>query len=72
MFQLHPGWQCSSAQLRDTYDSADMVSFADIQSHHAHTGCQLLSKRAADFSYLAGLNMSIHSIQSWPADGETV
>ena len=66
MCQLRPGWQCSSEQLvlNDTYDSASVVSFADKRSHHAHTGCQLLSRRAADFSYLAGLHRSMYSIQS--------
>ncbi len=58
--------------LNGTYDSANMVGFADKHSDHAHTRCQLLSRRAADFSYLAGLNRSIQRNQSWTAEGEAV
>ena len=58
--------------LNGTYDSANMVGFADKHSDHAHTRWQLLSKRAADFSYRAGLNRSIQCNQSWTADGEGV
>ena len=45
-----------------------MVSFADKLSDRVHTRCQVLSKRAADFSYLAGLIRSTHSNRSWTAD----
>lgn len=74
MCQLHPDWQCSGVQFmpNDTYDSANMVSFAEKHSDYAHTRCKLLSKRAAEFSYLAGLNTSVHSNQSWTADSEAV
>ena len=58
--------------LIDTYDSANMVGFTDKHSEKAHTSCQLLSIRAADFSYLAGLNTSIQCNQSWTAVGEAV